>query len=302
MAIDGLVNPRWTRAYATMVMLGDLGEPARPQHQLLHSGAAHLILQQVPHDHQQLLRVAMRDLQVARGLLRQVQVVLGQFQVADHRGQRGAQLMGHRGNELLLRADRLEVRGDVGEHHHRPGPFAVPVEDLPRRDGEGGTVLTRRARRDQVVAEGLLQHRPAHRALVRRDRQRRPRVAQQQLRLARVVVSRRGGEGVDPPLPGVHEDVVAVRVDDHDAHVHGVQDALQQLSGGVELADHRLPLRDGLLQPLVAPIQQAQRPLGEQADLQHRDGQQQRVRQDHRVQLPGAHQRGHRDRHGDREQ
>ena len=282
-------------------LLGDLGEPARSQCQLLRAGARHLIGEEILHDEQQLLGVAVGDLEIGGGLLRQVQIVLRELQVADHRGERGAQLVRDRCDEPLLRADRLDVGGDVREHHHRAGAGTVTVQHLPRRGGEHGALRAERADVHHEVVEGLLHHGPPHRTMRGRDRRGGARVAQKQPGLVGVRVAGGGGERVDPPLGPVHEHVVAVLVHDHHSHVHAVDDVVQQLLGRGRALQQRLLLAQHRGEAAVLPVHQAQPARHQQPHLQHSERQERPVGDGERVDVLGAHQGGHGDQRRGRE-
>ena len=171
------------------------------------------------------------------------------------------------------------------------------IDHLTRRGGEHGCFASRRAHRHQRVGERLLQHGATHRTLLGRHRQLRSRIPEDQLGLVGIVVVRRGGEAVNPLLGAVHEHVVAIAVHHHDPHVHRIDHVLQQLLRRGCGLEQRLLLRKRLGELLVPSIHQRQRPHRQHSDLQHDEGQQQRMRHREGVDVRGAHQGRQSDQH-----
>nr|BFF11189.1 hypothetical protein GCM10025699_24920 [Microbacterium flavescens] len=96
-----------------------------------------------------------------------------EIEVAEDRGQRRAELVRDRGDELVARAQRFELRGHIAGDDHRAGVVPARVDEPTRTDAQRLARARLLAEPHDLAVEGLAAQRPLDRQLVRR----RPRLA-----------------------------------------------------------------------------------------------------------------------------
>ncbi len=222
-------------------------------------------LQQVGHQAVQPPAVAGDHLELRGHVGRQVVALEQQLHVADDRGQRGPQLVGDRGDELVLDPERAHVLGDVLVGQGRAGPAAGVVLEAPCRDRQGPSGQRVATDPDAHVLELLAQAGAVRRHLLGAQLAAAGRVVHS-TGLSRVPVVPAGeGQPHELGVPAVHALVGAVAVEEQQADVDGVEDRL----GDATLLLDDLDARPD---PLHRVGDRQRRPRGDQRD-QHRPGQ-----------------------------
>lgn len=121
-------------------------------------------------DREQPLAAAERRLEVAPHPLRQIVFVEGQLEVAEHRGQGRAQLVRHRGHEVVARAQRFLLGRHIARHQHASRVGTPVIEQAPGGERQRDPPPLGILRPHGLVFEALTAPRPRERMLVRIER------------------------------------------------------------------------------------------------------------------------------------